>query len=356
MSNRKRTGFTLIELLVVIAIIGILISLLLPAVQQVREAARRTQCSNNLRQHALAVHNYESALRRMPPGIDLPQNVVNGTVTGFNGAEGSGAKWTWGTYILPYIEQDNLYNILRPNQGTAQSRLVDPTDGAAVFAAMQTPLAIFRCPSDDAPDLNEIRKFFANVPGLGGGEKFLATSNYVACNSSGRAAWTDIQGSPGWFPNGAFLGGTKGQQFRSITDGQSNTILFSERTYNNIFVPPSSPPEWSEAPLIPGAGLIYASRGAGAAVGANAPPKLFDGMTDVAFTGYVAINDHNNGYDKKQGASSRHAGGIVTAWADGSTRFLSETIEQSPGNNCASVFDFTLGMNDGNVVDSSTFQ
>jgi len=353
MSNRKRTGFTLIELLVVIAIIGILMSLLLPAVQQVREAARRTQCANNLRQLALATMNYQSAINRIPAGIRLTSGAVNGTITGFNGTNGAGAQWSWGTMLLPFVEQDNLYNILLPNQGTAQQRLVGP-DGAAVFAAMQTPLAIFRCPSDDASDLNEVRKFFANVPGLGGGEKLLATSNYVACNSSGRAAWTNIQGSPGWFPNGSFLGGTKGIKLRDFTDGQSNTILFSERTYNNIFVPPSADPNWFD--LTPSAGLIYASRGAGAEVGANAPPSLYNGITDIGFTGFVAINDHNNGYDKKQGASSRHSGGVVTAWADGSTRFLSDTIEQSPGNNCASVFDYTLGRNDGNVVDSSSFQ
>ena len=91
----RRCGFTLIELLVVIAIIAVLIALLLPAVQQAREAARRSQCKNNLKQIGLALHNYESARRAFPPGFVSQASVVNDP--------GTGPGWGWGAHILPYL-------------------------------------------------------------------------------------------------------------------------------------------------------------------------------------------------------------------------------------------------------------
>lgn len=343
MSNRKPTGFTLIELLVVIAIIGILVSLLLPAVQQVREAARRTQCSNNIRQMALATMNYESALRRMPPGIQI----VNADTTA--GSRNSQGRWSWGTFLLTYLEQGNLSNVIRPNQGTLQERLTDPNDGALVLEAIQTPVSIFRCPSDDAPELNDIRRFF-----VGGNPVESALSNYVACNNAGRVKWKDLVAGSGDVPdvNGAFRGGKRGLQFRSFTDGQSNTVLFSERTYNNIYVPDSASQQIKDR--LPAAGLIYGSRGTGTA-GDGSNYSSTQGIADVAFTSYAGINDHGV-FKKIEGASSRHAGGIMTAWADGSTRFLSETIEQDPDVAVDSVFDCVLAIDDGFVVDSSSFQ
>src|SRR5215813_11764682 len=101
MSRSRHSGFTLIELLVVIAIIAILIGLLLPAVQKVREAAARLTCTNNLKQIGLAMHNYHSAFERFPPGFTSATATING--------DGLGPGWGWGAYLLPYIEQDNLH-------------------------------------------------------------------------------------------------------------------------------------------------------------------------------------------------------------------------------------------------------
>ncbi len=343
MRVRESSGFTLVELLVVIAIIGILVSLLLPAVQQVREAARRTQCSNNIRQLALAVHNYESAVRRMPPGIQI----VDADNTA--GSRNSQGRWSWGAFLLTYVEQGNLANVLRINQGTLQQRLTDPNDGALVLEAIQTPLGVFRCPSDDAPDLNEVRRFF-----VAGSPVFSAVSNYVASNNAGRVKWKDLVAGSGDVPdvNGAFRGSERGLQFRAFTDGQSNTVLFSERTYNNIYVPESATQQVKDR--LPAAGLIYGSRGTGTA-GDGTNYSSTQGVADVSFTSYAGINDHGV-FKKIEGASSRHAGGIMTAWADGSTRYLAETIEQDPDVAIDSIFDCLLAIDDGLVVDTSTFQ
>src|SRR5262245_6757925 len=102
MRTPTRPGFTLIELLVVIAIIAVLIGLLLPAVQKVREGAARLQCTNNLKQIGVAMHNYHGAYERFPPGYVSRAATVNG--------EGLGPGWGWAAHLLPYLEQDNLYH------------------------------------------------------------------------------------------------------------------------------------------------------------------------------------------------------------------------------------------------------
>ena len=119
-----RRGFTLIELLVVIAIIAVLIALLLPAVQQARESARRSQCKNNLRQMALAMHNYHDAHKLFPPGMIgsnvtamSDTNATYPTYTVTNAAKRIGTGWGWGTFILPYMDQAPLYSKLNPGGG-----------------------------------------------------------------------------------------------------------------------------------------------------------------------------------------------------------------------------------------------
>ncbi len=165
----SRRGFTLIELLVVIAIIAILIGLLIPAVQKVRESAQRTQCYNNLKQMGLAMHNYHDASQCFPPAFT------------------SGTNWGWATLILPYLEQGNVYAALNPT--------------ATTFPAMPTPstnvpLSVYLCPSDPSAGINSY---------FGG----FAKSNYVVSEqvSDGGSAYTML----------------------SITDGTSNTIMIGER-------------------------------------------------------------------------------------------------------------------------------
>src|SRR5262249_27432706 len=127
-----RAGFTLIELLVVIAIIAVLIGLLLPAVQKVREAANRTKCQNNLKQIGLACHNYHDVDKALPPGY-----LAAGPYT--DGAMDTAPGWGWAAFLLPYLEQDNLYRQIDLNQPVQNS------------PAIQAVLPGFLCPSDVVP-------------------------------------------------------------------------------------------------------------------------------------------------------------------------------------------------------------
>ena len=150
---RLRRGFTLIELLVVIAIIAVLIALLLPAVQQAREAARRSQCQNNLKQVGLALHNYHDIHNQFPMAFIRASDVAR--------TEG----WGWGAMILPQLEQGNLYDTL----GVSRYRLTDVLAGmkpdlatvAQRTAIFQTRLSVYICPSDDNDGLVPRKKTFA---------------------------------------------------------------------------------------------------------------------------------------------------------------------------------------------------
>ena len=258
--NRSR-GFTLIELLVVIAIIAILIGLLLPAVQKVREAAARMSCSNNLKQIALAGHNYHSTRGQLPPAMVGP--VTAGLGVGGDAA-GHGSLLGCMVVLLPYVEQDNVFKLIEPALTTPYGRMDDPSNTSAsmpywfdnpypptvMYNAGKTKIKTFVCPSDpnDQP-LNNGSGATGNGGWIIGGmlvyntataiasssfyyEDYagvetlmpLGKSNYTGCSGTGRgpnATWGKYEG---------MMVSRTAKKLEQIGDGTSNTIMFTEVT------------------------------------------------------------------------------------------------------------------------------
>lgn len=304
-------GFTLVELLVVIAIIGILVGLLLPAVQAAREAARRMQCSNNLKQIGLALHNYASAHNRFPPGIVQqqadPQFVVGGTV---NNPVNATESWGWGAFLLPFIEQTALYE----QAGIGRGQLLQNV--ASTFAL--TKISSYRCPTDTAPDVRVNVGFTVRFGPW-------ATSNYKANCSH---AVCGISGSTGmfWRSNAPGEGGTPSNiGFSQLTDGTSNTIAVGEIAWIRRL---STGVELRHQAAV-WAGCVQGQQG--------------NCVDDVLASGRAAINHTNNNSDQlAESFSSLHTGGANFVFADGSVHFLSQNIEY-----------ITNGVSNGSAVDSA---
>lgn len=205
---RRGRGFTLIELLVVIAIIAVLIALLLPAVQSAREAARRAQCVNNLKQIGLALHNYHSANGTFPMG-GCPGREMSSPTTLIGGTSGSPwGSWSAQSMMLPFMEQQPLYNALNFSVATQGPVQFGP---AAVSTAIRSRINSFLCPSSPEP------------PGTFYGASRPGNSYFASIGSS--LLWN---GNAGNAPNGVFNHGGKPNGLRDIIDGSSNTIAFGE--------------------------------------------------------------------------------------------------------------------------------
>lgn len=228
MFSRKSQGFTLVELLVVIAIIGVLIALLLPAVQAAREAARRTQCTNNLKQMGLGAVNYESAHGRFPPGRLFPDWIKQGSSTPESGYTNyqSGIQSTDKTgfysvhiWLLPFMEAGNVYDLIDFNRAQVK-RMLNPRNPH--FAAYATAQGLFICPSDgNTEQIISENNYRANFGGDGPGAGSRSI-DMIGVNPGRRDKW-----HPGG--NGAFTFGKKGLQAKVYTDGLSRTVFFSER-------------------------------------------------------------------------------------------------------------------------------
>ena len=271
----NRRAFTLIELLVVIAIIAILIGLLLPAVQKVREAAARLSCTNNLKQIGLACHSYHDANQGFPAGY-----VATGAYV--DGATDTTPGWGWGAMILPYAEQGNLYT---------QFNLSQPVQNST---AIQTPVKMFICPSDIVPPGP-----FAVTGATGNTVCMAPPSSYAACCGGG-VSTTAATG------NGVFYRNSH-TRLTDITDGTSSTVLVEERCFANVMG------TWVGA--ISGG---YCNQGQ---YNPNAVPgKLGQGAGDLVLI-HAGTNNSPTGRNLDD-ASSKHLNGSNFLFADGSVHFI----------------------------------
>lgn len=291
-SRRDRRGFTLVELLVVIAIIGILVALLLPAVQAAREAARRMQCSNNLKQIGLAMHNYHDVYRALPIG-------TNGYVA--NRGWGNGRDgWSWVARILPQIEQNSIYDQLDRLTGAING---SPTAGGDLRTGH---LSAMTCPSE-SEDFEEV--------GIANWQSPL--HNYVACFGNTRfdaANHGGVTGQKGLFEI------DRSAAFRDCTDGLSNTLLLSE------IITPEEVNIWGSI------GRTAVSQGAGFTT-FNTPNSASNDISNRCYTrlsGSMPVLCTDVGDDDWRqnvyAPRSWHPGGVMVTLGDGSTRFISETI------------------------------
>ncbi len=332
-SSRLPAGFTLIELLVVIAIIAVLIALLLPAVQQAREAARRTQCRNNLKQIGLALHNYHDNFGAFPPGYVM-QRADRTSATAQDTATYYG-NWSWSTLILPYVDQGSLFNTLQ----VGPRQLNEVAADAQRLPLLQTKLAAFRCPSDTGPDLND--SIHRNIVDSTGTSKPIATSNYVAANSSGArparfrgvpsgnsTTIANVGGDGAFFENSSI-------SFRNLTDGSSTIILVGERCYAGLNAPAN------------GQALAANLYGTNGTRYANSRP----GIGSILGVAGGGLNNITAGsVEPGVGFSSLHVGGAHFLLGDGSVRLVSENIHYFAGAPRDSLLENLLGIDDGNVL------
>ncbi len=265
MKSPRKKGFTLVELLVVIAIIGILVALLLPAIQAAREAARRTQCNNNLKQIGVALQNYHDTYKIFPPSY------VN---------NGPDIMWGWGMLILPFMEQQALFEKIDPIRWGGGG-------GNPVHRADQNPdlrerIEGYRCPSD--PFRPATSATFAGTGQAG-------ASNYVI--SEGVAAMD--------------RGVHDAHALADILDGTSNTMLVGERdTYEH-------------------AGAIWPGR-------QNSTSAV--GFRSLYPPGYKGVDNWNNPTCIRYVLASEHPGGVNVVFCDSSVHWIANTIEAAYGGNC----------------------
>jgi prepilin-type N-terminal cleavage/methylation domain-containing protein/prepilin-type processing-associated H-X9-DG protein len=206
-SMRKRSGFTLIELLVVIAIIAVLIALLLPAVQSAREAARRIQCTNNMKQLALAVHNYLSSTGALPPGIDTTYGFSNsGAATVPPGVLSSWTAWSPQAMLLPYLEQSPLYNAANFKFNCCYD---SPLSDAINSTVYRTRIAAFLCPSDALAGQQNINSYLGSIG---------ASTVQYPTDGNTTGVFNVYNGT----------GTCNSVSLAALTDGTSNTIAFGE--------------------------------------------------------------------------------------------------------------------------------
>ena len=322
-SVRRKSGFTLIELLVVIAIIAILIALLLPAGQQAREAARRSQCRNNLKQLGLALHNYHDNYLTFPPGW-----------IGQNPTASLSLNYGWGTMILPYADQAPLYNVLSTSFSLGYPTPTNPAlttlNTAGIPAALRSIVPGFRCPSDvggplidnasvrtvgttDEPMASAFSR--SNYPGVAG---WIVDAAATANNGGRGLGWSNPATTATY--RGSF-GENSRRNLRDFTDGTTNTVMVGERQ-SPVAIAAT---DFGHATWV---GAINRTNQAGQAT-------CLGDMQNAPNFGSVAGNNRPN----SSGFGSMHVGGCHFLLGDGSVKFVSENIDLTLYRNLSTISD-----------------
>jgi prepilin-type N-terminal cleavage/methylation domain-containing protein len=289
-----RRGFTLIELLVVIAIIAVLIALLLPAVQQAREAARRSQCKNNLMQLGLALQNYEMAHEVLPSGVVNPTGPIQSDTNGYH--------FGWIVQILPYFEQRNIYNKFDFSVNLYDAKNDAPRD---------VDLAVLFCPSSIAS---------TRIPGAAG--KTFSATTYAGCHHDAEA--------PIAADNHGVLFLNSSIRYEDVTDGSSNTVYIGEKSYFGAsLLPGTTDLGWAS-------GTRATLRNTGVAINAGNANSPFNPYAAPSAPPPVPLPTDVGGF------GSVHSGGAHFCLGDGSVRFISQNINAKVYANLANRADGEL--------------
>ncbi|HEY7158628.1 MAG TPA: DUF1559 domain-containing protein [Gemmataceae bacterium] len=294
----RRFGFTLLELLVVIAIIAVLIGLLLPAVQKVREAASRASCQNNLHQLGLALHNYHDSQGSFPSGYLCPQPQANPDYTS--------PGWGWAALLLPFIEQGNLGR---------QINFTLPIEDPSNLAARTMIIKLYVCPSDRSTGVFTI--YDKNKVALAQA----ATNSYAACHGIGVDLDEELDDFNGMFSRNSHV------RFADVTDGTSNTIAIGERGAFFTQTPWAGAVSFGSTRITPGARV-------------NNPNVIEDAPTQTL--AHIDVETINDPRGDPEDFFTPHTGVATFLFADGSVHSISTTISLQ--------LLYALATRDGNEV------
>ena len=343
-------GFTLVELLVVIAIIGVLVALLLPAVQAAREAARRLRCQNNFKQLALALHNYHDARKTFPPSVQFAYND--------NPSTNDNYRANWAILILPFLEEQNIYNLFD---------LKVPISHPKNRVARGTSISTFVCPTDVGHEVPFGGTISANDGDNWARGNYAANAGGVGLGNWGYYNWQKMVVHCGWGSEGpnqapgwnnpvckGVMGACASVPLKKISDGTSKTMLLGEvRVGLNQHDHRGT---WAMG--VPGASALYWMGADGDAHGPNACQGGSDDMRDCGALlidpGLTVLERECMGCagapNMQATSRSRHAGGVYAAYCDGSVHFVDEQIYGSTVYDPPGPWDYLITCCDGGYI------